>query len=132
MRTYFLHICGLQPEIIPKVREMIQDKTQKENILNWAEKKIAYNIADYLADNPDKDDICWSIDDAIMSDDFFSLVNPDESLHFSQRIPIEYCHENIFLPNGKWLTKEIDLFYMEKILEQYRNGYLFIFFNIDF
>jgi hypothetical protein len=133
MKTPYLAIFKLQPEIIPKIRQMIQNKDEKEKILGWAEKKkITEHVNEYLIDNPDKKDISWWVNDAIMSELFFSHLDPNEKIPFAQRIPLLYTYEDIILPNGKWFSLKSNYSNEKKVLEQYKQDFLFVFFSIDF
>ena len=101
-------------------------KNGKERLIGMFENKLKFFVDQMLESHEDKDDIAWSVQDIVTSDEFFGELNPDTSLPFKNRLDIHRLPERVLLPNGTWSTDEL-----ENTLERYRKEYLYVFFFID-
>ena len=107
------------------------DKTYREygkdRLKYFFEKKLKPYVSKKLDQHSDKEDIAWSIDDIMTSDDFCATLDPNEIIPFKQRLKLSLLPEGILLPNGTWSKDDL-----ENVLKTFRQEYLYVFFSIDF
>ncbi len=126
MRTPYITIAGMAPDTRDTFRAMLKDPEKKEQLERHFEEKLRPAIKK-LAGEEMVDYESWMVFDVIPGEKFLELLNPDESLPFSARIPDYYIFEGWLDSDGT--IKDTDTF--EDELEKLKNT-LIIYFNIDF
>jgi len=113
-------------KLSPDNFEKIFRKDGKVRAAEIFEKKLEPLVNKFLDENPDIADIAWGVFHVMTSDDFFAQLTPDVALEFKSRYDIDLRPEAILLPDSSWAWDE-----QEKIMNEHRCGYIYVFFSID-
>lgn len=125
MRTLYVTIIGMAPETRDRFQEQMTTKQGRRNLAEYFFEKIRPEVAKCFGEEGADYESAYGLE-VMPGKEFVDMLNPDETIRFSARIPIAYLFEEWLDVGSTW--RDVDTFGKE--LGKLQNTML-LFFIVD-